>query len=101
MCTFRETSRERAEWVSAPIEMKSTLVERVALDLDRKPRSGRLCDRLGDPAGQPEVVVFDQDPVVEAEAVVSAAGPTRLSALRLVDAFFGGFEPGAPWLDCA
>ena len=126
--TSRETSSERAEWVSAPTEMRSTpvsrdrahvvegdaarglerhapgdqgdglpqerrrhvveqdpvgarreclgdLVERVALDLDRQARAGgaQPLDGVADAGAQAQVVVLDEDPVVQSEAMVRRA----------------------------
>src|ERR671934_2744044 len=49
------------------------LFERVALDLDGGSRRLSPVDRGGDRAGEPQMVVLDQDPVVEPETMVRAA----------------------------
>src|SRR5512133_3170265 len=86
--TSMETSSARAEWVSAPIETKSTPVSAIARtfssvtppeasSLARPPVSATAglseLDGDADRAGDAQVVVLDQNPVVEREPVVFSA----------------------------
>ena len=72
--------------VGAGVERLGDLVQRVALDLDGKTGRPRARDRLGDRAGDAQVVVLDQDAVVEAEAMVRAAAAADGVLLELAQA---------------
>ena len=70
----------------------SKLLEPLRLDLDRQVAAGRARrarDRRAHAAGQPDVVVLDQDGVVQADAMVGAAAARapRTSRARAASAW--------------